>query len=382
MKYLPLVWRNLLRRKFRTVFTIGCIFVSFVLFSFLMIVRAAFLMGVDFAGADRLWLFHKVSIIQMIPASYLNDIVATPGVTMVTHCTWFGGSYQGKPSQFATFATDVETYLKLYPEFKVPETQLAVLRNDRQGAIVGRDTAEKYGWKIGDRVPLGADIWMPKDGQAWYFNIDGIYDGDKTVDRTQFLFRHDYFDENRRAGKGTVSWYVVKIADPSSSAAIAAQLDDRFANSEAETKTQPEKAVIADFAKQTGNIGAMITAVLSVVFFVTLLVVANTMAQSVRERTSELAVLKTLGFSGAKILTLVLAESMVIAMIAGWSALALMYFLVGRGSFNMAMLPVFVFSNQAIVLGAVLAVGLGVLAGALPATSAMRLRIVDALRRN
>jgi len=383
MKYLPLVWRNLLRRKFRTVFTVGCIFISFVLYGFLMIVNAAFTQGVDFAGADRLWLFHKVSIIQMIPASYLNDISATPGVTLATHCTWFGGSYQGKPSQFATFATDVETYLKLYPEFKVPEEQLAALRADRQGAIVGRDTAKKYGWKIGDRVPLGADIWMPKDGgQAWYFNIVGFYDGDKNADKTQFLFRHDYFDENRRAGKGTVSWYVVKIADPSTSAAIAAKLDDHFANSEYETKTQPEKAVIADFAKQTGNIGAMITAVLAVVFFVTLLVVANTMAQSVRERTSELAVLKTLGFSGPTVLMLVLAESLVIAVIAGWAALALMYVLVGRGSFNIAMLPVFVFSNRAIVLGAIMAVGLGLLAGALPATAAMRLKIVDALRRN
>jgi putative ABC transport system permease protein len=382
MKFIPFVWRNLLRRKFRTTFTLGCIFVSFVLFSFLMIVRGAFSLGVDFAGADRLWLMHKVSIIQFLPVSYLNDILATPGVAMATDCTWFGGSYQDKPNQFAVFATDLDTYLKLYPEFKVPPAELKAALADRQAAIVGKDTAARYGWKIGDRVPLKGDIWMAKDGLTWYFNIDGIYDGDAHVDKTQFLFRYDYFDENRRNGKGNVSWYVVKIADPSQGAAIAHTLDAHFANSQAETKTAPEKAVIADFAKQTGNISGMITAILTVVLFTILLVVANTMAQSVRERTGELAVLKTLGFSDVRILVLVLAESLCLAVLGGGSALLLMYAMVGRGSFNMAMLPVFIFSDGSLALGAGLALALGLLAGALPAVGAMRLRIVDALRRN
>ena len=382
MKFLPLIWRNLLRRKFRTIFTLGCIFVSFVLFAFLMIVRTAFTLGVDFAGADRLWLYHKVSIIQPLPVSYANEIIKTPGVSNLTYCMWFGGTYQGKTNQFATFATDVENYLKLYPEFKVPPDQLAALKADRQGAIIGRDTATKYGWKVGDRVTIGADIWMPTNGQSWDFNVDGIYDGAKTVDKTQFLFRYDYFDENRNAGKGTVNWYVIKVDDPSAAASIAAALDAHFSNSQAETKTAPEKAVIADFAKQTGNIGAMITAILSVVFFIILLVVANTMAQSVRERTSELAVLKTLGFSDTGILLMVLAESLVIAILGGWVALGLMFVLVGRGSLNTAMLPVFIFSTRALVIGAILAVLLGILAGVLPAAAAMRLKITDALRRN
>jgi putative ABC transport system permease protein len=382
MKYVSLMWRNLLRRKFRTIFTIGCIFISFVLFAFLMVVRTAFTLGIDFAGADRLWLFHKVSIIQMIPASYLDDILVTPGVGAATHCTWFGGSYQNEPNQFAVFATDVDQYLKLYPEFQVPPEQVAAMRADRQAAIVGKDTAERYGWKVGDRIPILADIWQPMDGQTWYFNIVGIYDGADTVDKTQFLFRHDYFDENRRNGKGTVSWYVVRVNDPSQAAAIASTLDAKFENSSAETKTQPEKAVIADFAKQTGDIGSMITAILAVVFFVILLVVANTMAQSVRERTSEIGVLKTLGFSDTRILLLILGESLFIAVLAGWSALAIMFVFIGRGTFNTAMLPVFVFQTSALVLGAGLAVVLGLLAGALPAASAMRLKITDALRRN
>jgi putative ABC transport system permease protein len=382
MRFIPLVLRNLLRRKFRTVFTLGCIFISFVLYGFLMIVNAAFTMGIDFAGADRLWMMHKVSIIQFIPSSYLNTIMSTPGVTLSTHCTWFGGSYQGKPNQFAVFATDIPTYLKLYPEFQVAPDQLKALEADRQGVIIGKDTASLYKWKIGDRIPIQADIWQPVQGNTWYFNVVGIYDGGQGVDKTQFLFRYDYFDENRRANKGVVSWYVIKVADPAAGAAIAAKLDGGFANSQAETKTAPEKAVIADFAKQTGNIGGMITAILSVVFFIILLVVANTMAQSVRERTSELAVLKTLGFGDTRILILVMAESLFIAVLGGFSALTLMYYLVGRGSFNMAMLPVFAFTTSAILTGAALVVALGLLAGALPAVGAMRLKITDALRRN
>jgi putative ABC transport system permease protein len=359
MKFLPLVYRNLLRRKFRTVFTLGCIFISFVLFSFLMIVRTAFSMGIDFAGADRLWMMHKVSIIVPVPASYLNDLMNTPNVSLATYSTWFGGSYQGKPGQFAVFATDVPTYLKLYPEFDVPPDQLKALESDRMGAIVGLDTANKYGWKIGDKVPLMGDIYPAKGGGPWTFNIDGIYDSKKTaVDKTQFLFRYDYFDENRMSQtRGQVNWFVIKVSDPSQAASVAS-------------------------AKQTGNIGAMISAVLTVVLFVILLVVANTMAQSVRERTAELAVLKTLGFGDIRILLLVLGESLLIAVLGGGSALLLMRILVGRGSMNIPMLPVFAFTTPAVVLGASLVLVLGLVAGLLPALAAMRLKITDALRRN
>jgi putative ABC transport system permease protein len=382
MKYLYLIWRSLMRRKVRTAFTFGCIVVSFILFGFLTIVNGAFTAGIDFAGADRLWLYDKVSIIQFIPISYRQDILRTPGVADAVDCTWFGGNYQDKPSQFPTFATDLEDYLRLYPEFKVPPDQLKAALADRQGAIVGRATATKYGWKVGDRVPIQGDIWMTKDGGAWNFNIDAIYDGAETVDQTQFLFRYDYFDENRRSGKGNVSWYVIRLSDPSQAATVAAALDDHFANSQAETKTAPEKAVVADFAKQTGNIGAMLTAILTVVFFMILLIVGNTMAQSVRERTSEIGVLKTLGFSGSTILTLILSESMLLAIVGGWVTLILMFFAVGHGSFNLPMLPVFIFKKSSLVLGLTLALVLGVAAGILPAVGAMRLKITDALRRN
>ena len=382
MRYLPLVWRNLTRRKFRTGFTLGCIFISFVLYGLLMVVRTAFTLGVDFAGVDRLWMMHKVSIIQFLPVSYQQTVVATPGVTMSTYCTWFGGSYQNEPNQFAVFATELDAYFKLYPEFKVPPDQMAAAMADRQAAIIGKDTAERYHWKIGDRIPILADIWQPKEGQTWYFNVAGIYDGAKEADKTQFLFRYDYFDENRRNGQGNVSWYVIKVADPSNTAQIAARLDASFANSPAETKTAPEKAVIADFAKQTGDIGAMITAILTVVLFTMLLIVANTMAQAVRERTSELAVLKTLGFSNGLVFTLVLSESLFLAVLGGGAGLGLLALLITRGTFNTAFLPVFILTGRALGLGAALCMALGVLAAALPAMAAMRLKITDALRRN
>ncbi|HUL75027.1 MAG TPA: FtsX-like permease family protein [Vicinamibacterales bacterium] len=381
MKYLALVWRNLLRRKLRTVMTLGAIFVSFALFGVLMVVRTAFGLGVEFAGANRLWVTNKVSIIQFMPVSYVQDVLATPGVTDAVACTWFGGSYQDKPNQFAVFATDLADYFKLYPEFKVPPDQLKAALADRQGVIVGRKTAETYGWKIGDHIPIRPDIWMAKNGGVWEFNIDGIYDGAKTVDTTQFLFRYDYFDENRRNGTGNISWIVVGVNDPSRSAELAKAIDAKFANSASESKTAPENAVIADFAKQTGDIGSMLTAILVVVFFTILLVVGSTMAQSVRERTSELAVLKTLGFPDGLILMLVLAESMFLAVLAGAAGLGLIAMLVDFGSFNSPMLPLMILTRASIITGIVLFLLLGLLAGGPPALSAMRLRITDALRR-
>jgi putative ABC transport system permease protein len=254
--------------------------------------------------------------------------------------------------------------------------------SDRQGAIVGKTSAEKYGWKIGDKVPIQATIWQPKQGQTWFFNVDAIYDGDRDFDKTNFFFHYEYLDETRRGAQGMVGWYIVRIDDPSHSAEIASRLDSQFANSSAETKTSTEKAFLQGFVNQVGNIKAMIVAILAAVLFTLfLLVLANTMAQAVRERTSEFAVLKTLGFSNPLILVLVLAESMFLALIGGGLGLAVMWVIVGRGSFNNALLPVFVMRTSHVVIGLALCGTLGFIAGALPAMTAMRLRITDALRR-
>ena len=381
MKYLPLIWRNLLRRKVRTIFTLASVFIALVLYGFLMVVQNAFSMGVDVAGADRLVLMHKVSLIQLLPISYADKIRSTQGVAHVGYSTWFGGTYQDKANQFAVMAVDND-YFQLYPEARVPADQVKTWLADRQGAIVGRASADKYGWKVGDKVPIQATIWVPKQGNTWFFNVDGIYDAEKGFDTTNFFFHYEYLDENRRGAYGQVGWYVLRIDDPSHAAEIGARLDAQFANSSAETKTSTEKQFLQGFVNQVGNIKAIIVSILAAVLFTLfLLVLANTMAQSVRERTSELAVLKTLGFSNGLVLGLVLVESMFLALLGGGLGLAITYFAVEGGSFNNAFLPVFIMRSRDIVIGLLLCCALGIVAGAWPATTAMRLRITDALRR-
>ena len=382
MRYLPLVWRNLLRRKVRTIFTLGSIFVAFVLFAFLMTIRTAFSMGVDMAGIDRLMMMHKVSLIQLLPISYLKDIKSTPGVKEASHSTWFGGTYQDLANQFGVLAVDPEPYLALYPEFTLRPEQKAAWLADRQGAVVGRDLAARYGWHVGDKVPIKGTIWQPKQGSTWFFNIDGIYDGDKAVDKTNFFFRYDYLDENRRGAYGQVGWYIIKIDDPSRAPEMASKLDTQFANSSAETKTSTEKAFLQGFVNQVGDVGSIMVAILVAVLFSILLVTANTMAQAVRERTSELAVMKTLGFSNSLIVGLVLTESLFLSVLGGGLALAVTWVVISGGSLNNAFLPVFVLRGRDLLIGGMLCGLLGILAGALPAAAAMRLKITDALRRN
>jgi putative ABC transport system permease protein len=383
MKFFPLIWKNIWRRKIRTIFTLLSIFVAFLLFGILMTIRAAFSLGVELAGVDRLVVIHKVSLIMPLPVSYEPRIASTQGVALTTHASWFGGIYQDPQNFFAQMAVERETYFKVYPEFRVPPDQMKAWLADRQGAIVGRELARRFGWKIGDRIPIQATIWRPKSGagDTWLFNVSGIYDGDPGVDTTNFLFRYDYLDENRRQGQGLVGWYIVKIADPSSSAALARTFDNMFANSEAETKTTTEKGFVEGFAKQIGDIGAIMMAILAAVLFTILLIVGNTMAQSIRERTNELAVLKTLGFSNGGIVTLVLVESLFIAVLGGALGLGLAWLFVQGGDPTHGMLPAFFLPTRNIVAGVGLMFAMGLLAGALPAVAAMRLRIVDALRR-
>ncbi len=382
MKYLPLLWSSLWRKKVRTIFTLLSVFVAFLLFGLLMTIRTAFSFGVDIAGIDRLVLIHKVSLIMPLPVSYLERLRATEGVTLATHQSWFGGVYQDPSNFFAQMAVERESFLQVYPEFRIPPEQIAAWAADRQGAIVGVDLAKRFNWKIGDRIPIQGTIWQPKgDGQTWEFNIVGMYDGEQGVDKTQFFFRYDYLNENRRVGDGLVGWYVVKIADPSQAQAMGAKFDDMFANSAAETKTTTEKGFVEGFAKQVGDIGAIMVAILIAVLFTMLLVAANTMAQSVRERTNEVGVLKTLGFSNGSILAMVLGESVLIAALGGAAGLGLAWLIVQQGDPTNGMLPVFMLPGRDVAVGGALIVLLGLVAGALPAATAMNLKITDALRR-
>jgi putative ABC transport system permease protein len=382
MKYLPLLWKNLFRRKTRTILTLLSVMAAFSLFGFLAAIEAAFGMGVELAGSERLVLIHKVSLIQLLPESYLQEIRTTPGVVDACHETWFGGFYQDPKNFFMQVPVEPECLLRMYPEFKLLDAEKKAWFADRQGAIVGRATAQKYGWKIGDRIPIQATIWRKRDNSVtWEFNLDGIYDGaEEGTDVTQFFFHYKYFDESRLFAQGNVGWYVVRIANASQAPVIEKRLDNRFANSPAETKTTTEKGFLQAFANQVGNIALIVRSIMAMAFFIILLVTANTMAQSVRERTSELAVLKTLGFSDGLVLTLVLLESCVIATAGGVVGLGLARLTVARIPTNNLLPDLFV-PTKSLGLGIAFIAGLGVVSGFFPALQAMRLRIVDALRR-
>jgi putative ABC transport system permease protein len=381
VKFLPLIWKSLWRRKVRTLFTLLSIAIAFVLFGLLMTVRTAFSLGVDIAGLDRLMVIHKINIIMPLPISYKERLEAVEGVEAVTHNTWFGGVYQEPTNFFAQIAAEPDVYFGMYPEVHLPPEQMEAWLADRQGAVAGRLLAERYGWEIGDRIPIQGTIYRQKDGNpTWEFNLVGIYDADPGFDETNFVFRYDYLDEARDVGEGVVGWYIVKIEDASRSLEMAATFDAMFANSSAETKTTTEKGFIEGFANQIGDIGAMMIAILSAVLFTMFLVVGNTMAQAVRERTSELAVLKTLGFSNVGILAIVLAESLFIAVVGGGCGLLVAWLIVQSGD-PTGLLPSFELVPRDLAVGVVLIVGVGMAAGLLPALSAMRIRITDALRK-
>lgn len=384
MRYFPLVWSNLKRKKLRTLLTLLSIFVAFLLFGLLSAVEEAFTAGVNMAGADRLVVRHKVSFIMTLPQTYENRIERIPGVERAAHFTWFNGIYQNEPRNFfASFPVDPESFFDIYPEYLLPDDQKEAWLRTRTGAIVGRTLAERFNWKVGDRIPLTTPIWPREGEEAWEFDIVGIYDGARqTTDTSGFFFRYDYFDEGRVYGKGEVGWYIVRVQDPDQIAEVAKAIDREFANSPFETKTESEVAFNQGFIQQMGNIGAIMIGILGAVFFTILLVVGNTMAQAVRERTSELAVLKALGFTSGLVLLLVLAESVVIAGLGGLAGLATAWLITLAGSPVPSMLPVFYLPEKDLIAGAALVLGLGIVAGILPALQAMRLRTAVALRRD
>jgi len=383
MKFLPLVWAGLKRKKLRTALTFLSIFIAFMLFAFLGALKQALSGGVSMAGLDRLIVRHKVSLIQTLPQSYKTRIEGIAGVAAVCHQTWFGGIYQDPKNFFPNMPVEPAEFCAMFPEFVLSDAVKQAWLNTRTGAVVGRATANRFQWKIGDRIPLHAPIWGDPIGQSqWEFEIVGIYDGAKKgTDTSQMFFRYDYFEEARQREKGQVGWYTVRIADPDAASKIAAAIDQEFANSPYETKTEPEGAFAQGFAQQIGDIGSIVMAVVGAVFFTILLVAGNTMVQSVRERTEELGVLKAIGFSNLLVLLLVLIESCCIATLGGFSGLGVAWLIIASGNPIPSLLPVFILPTQTLASGAVLALALGLVAGALPAWQAMRLRIAEALRR-
>lgn len=383
MKFLHLLWSNLKRKKLRTSLTILSIVVAFTLFGFLSAIKQALAGGISLAGANRLITRHRVSIIQMLPASYKQRIERIPGVSGATHFTWFGGAYQDSKHFFPQMPVEPEKFLELHPEFLLPDEARSIWFRTRTGAIVGRKLANQFGWKTGDRVPIRSNIWPKKDGNfVWDFEIVGIYDGkEKGTDTTQLFFHYDYFDEARGGMQGSVGWYAVRVENPAKAAELALAVDREFENSPAETKTETEGAFVQGFVSQVGNITLITVSILGAVFFTILLVTANTMAQSVRERTGELGVLKAIGFASWQVLLLVLAESCFLAIVGGTTGLGLAMLLTSGGDPTGGLLPLFFFPTHDVLIGVAISVLLGVFAGILPALQAMKLRVADALRR-
>jgi len=381
MKFARIIWANLFRKKVRLLLTIGSFAVALFLVAFLAVVSDAFNRGADVAGADRLVVINRTSIINTIPLSYRDKILHIPGVKYVTHNNWFGGTYIEEKNFFPQFVIDPENQRQVFPELIVPDDQWKAFVNDRQGAIAGAKTAERFGWKIGDRIPIKTTLY---GGGSWEFNLVGIYHGKRPQDdETQFWFQWDYFEEKvPDRVKGQIGWYVLRVENPDDSPRIAKAIDDEFANSPYETKTQTESAFAASWVKQFGNIQKLILSIGTVVFFTLLLVTGNTMAISVRERTGELAVFKAIGYSDRAILFFVLAEALAVALIGGGLGLLLAILAMpALAAALSSLLPSIVLAPRMLVYGLILAIITGLLSGLLPGLGAMRLRIVNALRR-
>jgi putative ABC transport system permease protein len=383
MKFWHLIWSDLRRKKTRTVLTLLSIVVAFVLFGFLSAIKQALTGGVVLEGANRLIVRHKVSIIQMLPQSYQQRMERIPGVAAATHQTWFGGIYQDPKNFFMQNPVIPEEFLDMHPEMVLAADQKQAWLKTRTGAVVGRKTAERFKWKVGDKVPIQSSIWSQKSGSfMWEFDIVGIYDGrDKNTDTTPLFFRYDYFDEARRGGKGLVGWYTIRVTDPARAADVAKLVDAEFENSSAETKTEPEGAFVQAWAQQIGDIALITASILGAVFFTILLVTGNTISQSVRERTGELGVLKAIGFTNTQVLGLVLAESCLVAVLGGIVGLGVAWLLTSRGDPTGGLLPLYFFPVHDVLIGVALSLALGLVTGLFPALQAMRLRVAEALRR-
>src|SRR5690625_3469859 len=384
MKYFHLVWAALFRRRTRTFLTLVSIIAAFLLFGLLDTVRVAFNPGDSVAGAGRLVITSRVSMMESLPQSLGERIRQVDGVSKVAGAGWFGGFYQDARNQIPSFAVSPE-YLDAYPEIELPAQQHEDSRNNRVGLIVGESLANRFEWQIGDRIPLQSAIWPSRASgdNTWTFEVSGIMRGvgKQAAGYSNMVMLHwKYFEENNEFGTDGVHWYVAQVGDPDRADEIAGRIDELSANSSHETRTQTEQAFQASFIRQLVNIGLIVGAIMGAVFFTLLLLTGNTMAQAVRERTSELAVLKTLGFSDRSVLGIVLAESVLLVLIGGLVGLGLVAVInpaVSAFSGGTISLPSVTAGSWATGIGLMIAIGL--LVGALPAIRAMRLNMVDAL---
>lgn len=383
MTYAGLVWANLWRRRARTIVTLLSVATAFLLFAVLAATRQAFVGGIDLIGNERLLTIHKSGLIFSMPIAYRQRIASLDGVHSVSIGMWLQGYYQEPRNFVPLIAIDDDAYFPMYREVVVDPAQLVAWRADRAGAVIGKTLAARRGWKVGDRVPLRSGIFRKPDGtNTWDYTIAAIYDTtNKAFDTESVLVHYEYINEDRSFNRDQVGWFIIKLDDPQQAADVAKAVDGMFANSPRETKTSSEKAFAESFTGQFGNIGAIVTYVVSAVFFSMLLVTASTMAQAVRERTAELALLKALGFEERAVFGLVLAEALAITLLGAAIGLGLGWIVCGGLAGQLTrFLPAFELRPEALVLGGIVAVVLGAVSGLWPAWRAMRMRTIDALR--
>jgi len=385
MKYFHLIWAALFRRKTRTFLTLASIMAAFLLFGMLDGIRTTFAqLGQSADGAQRLQTTSRLSVVETLPLSLEGRIRRIDNIEDVTYANWFGGAYQNPRNQLFTFAV-ADNYLELYPEMDVEPAQLEAWKRTRTGILVGKAMMDRFGWKVGQTIPLQSTIFPNSDGTLnWSFEIVGVLRAKegRSAGFTEalILMHYKYFEESTPYVNATVGWYVSRVSDVNRSDAAAKAIDALSMNSPHETRTMNEQAAMAAQISQMADVGLIVGSIMGAVFFTLLLLTGNTMAQAVRERTSELAVLKTIGFSSASVLAMVLAESILLVVIGGVLGLGLAAVLgpvagaASGGSFNLP--PI---GWQSWVLGLALMGGIGLLVGALPAIRAMRLNIVDAL---
>jgi putative ABC transport system permease protein len=383
MKYLSLVWAQLFRSKTRTLLTLLSVVAAFLLFGLLDSVRVAFNSGGSVAGANRMVVASRLSITQMLPYSLDAQIRAIPGVKQLSFAAWFGGIYQDPKNFFPNFSVGPD-YFDLYPEYVLPADQRKAFDADRTGAVVGAALAKRHGWQIGDTIPLQATIFPQKDGSnAWPLTLRGIFDvqdSKRRGEENQLWFHWEYFDEANQFVSNRVGWFIVKLENPDHAVRVARAIDALSENSDHETKTQTEAAFNQAFAKQFADIGLIVTAIMGAVFFTLVLLTGNTMAQAVRERIPELAILKTLGFKDGAVLALVLVEAMLLVLLGGSIGLGLAAVIIpGVSAASGGMIQLGSVLPQTWALGIALMLAIGLVVGALPALRARRLKIVDAL---
>ena len=386
MKYWIIILAALNRKRWRTGLTISSLVIAFLLFGLLRSVAVVFTEDIELSGDDRLVVASKYSIIDSMPISYLQRIKSIENVDIVAHQDWFGGTYIDRANFFPKWPVPPKDFLDIYQEFNISNEQKEAFITTRTGMIAGKKLVERFNWKIGDRIPVIGDIYFMSNGSnLWEFDLVGIFtDIENPGNEEQVFMNYQYFDEARESyTKGTVGNFIVKLDSKDAGPRVAQEIDAMFANSMDETKTYTEKAYQQMFASQIGDIGLIMNSILAAVFFTILLVTGNTMSQSIRERTSELAVFKTIGFSDMTMLILVLIESMVLCLIGAILGLGITALLMpGLSELISVSLGEISLDSSVIISGIGIAIITAFISGFPPALGAMRLKVVDALRKD